>query len=295
MAESAIVVLSDRTITAQLAAGRIEIDPYDPALLQPSSVDVRVDRYFRVFRNNLYPYIDVKAEQPDLTELVEIGDEPFVLHPGEFVLGSTLERVKLPDDLVARLEGKRSLGRPGLLLHSGQLTTILDGSPDARADASDTDASWVSARELLARLPLDGTRHVQLLACSTHADDPAPGDELAGLISAFLVRGAASVAGTLWPVNELPACLVGWWIASATASGASPASAFHDAITRLRHATPSTITATLLELRPASATDPHARDAVDRSLASLASLHPHAQPFSHPAHWAPYVLHGSPS
>ena len=184
--------------------------------------------------------------------------------------------------------------RSGLLLHSGQLPTILDGSPDARADASDTDASWVSARELLARLPLDGTRHVQLLACSTHADDPAPGDELAGLISAFLVRGAASVAGTLWPVNELPACLVGWWIASATASGASPASAFHDAITRLRHATPSTITATLLELRPASATDPHARDAVDRSLASLASLHPHSQPFSHPAHWAPYVLHGSP-
>ena len=180
--------------------------------------------------------------------------------------------------------------RSGLLLHSGQPTTSPDGSPDA----PDTDASWVSARELLARLPLDGTRHVQLLACSTHADDPAPGDELAGLISAFLVRGAASVAGTLWPVNELPACLVGWWIASATASGASPASAFHDAIFRLRHATPSSITATLLDLRPASATDPHARDAVDRSLASLASLHPHAHPFSHPAHWAAYVFHGNP-
>jgi dCTP deaminase len=113
------VVLSDRTIQRLLAEGRIEIDPYDPALLQPSSVDVRVDRYFRVFRNSRYPYIDVKQEQEDLTELVEIdGDDPFILHPGEFVLGSTLERVTLPDDLVARLEGKSSLGRLGLLIHS---------------------------------------------------------------------------------------------------------------------------------------------------------------------------------
>src|SRR4029077_5992924 len=100
-----------------LEEGRIEIEPYDPSLLQPSSVDVRVDRYFRVFRNSRYPYIDVKAEQDDLTELVEIDDEPFILHPGEFVLGSTLERVKLPDDLVARLEGKSSLGRLCLLIH----------------------------------------------------------------------------------------------------------------------------------------------------------------------------------
>jgi dCTP deaminase len=114
----AMVVLSDKTIREQLAAGRIEIDPYDPALLQPSSVDVRVDRYFRVFRNSRYPYIDVKQEQEDLTEMVEVGDEPFILHPGEFVLGSTLERVKLPDDLVARLEGKSGLGRLGLLIHS---------------------------------------------------------------------------------------------------------------------------------------------------------------------------------
>ena len=112
------MVLADRTIVRLLEAGRIEIDPYDPALLQPSSVDVRVDRYFRVFRNNLYPYIDVRQEQEALTELVEIGDDPFVLHPGEFVLGSTLERVRLPDDLVARLEGKSSLGRLGLLIHS---------------------------------------------------------------------------------------------------------------------------------------------------------------------------------
>ena len=112
------MVLSDKTIRAQIEAGRIEIDPYDPGLLQPSSVDVRVDRYFRVFRNSLYPYIDVKAEQEDLTEMVEVDDEPFILHPGEFVLGSTLERVRLPDDLVARLEGKSSLGRLGLLIHS---------------------------------------------------------------------------------------------------------------------------------------------------------------------------------
>jgi len=112
------VVLSDRTIKRLLEEGRIEIDPYDPALLQPSSVDVRVDRYFRVFRNSRYPYIDVKQEQEDLTELVEISDGPFILHPGEFVLGSTLERIKLPDDLVARLEGKSSLGRLGLLIHS---------------------------------------------------------------------------------------------------------------------------------------------------------------------------------
>jgi dCTP deaminase len=112
------VVLSDRTIQRLLEEGRIEIDPYDASLLQPSSVDVRVDRLFRVFRNNRAPYIDVKAEQ-DLTELVEIAeDEPFILHPGEFVLGSTLERVRLPDDLVARLEGKSSLGRLGLLIHS---------------------------------------------------------------------------------------------------------------------------------------------------------------------------------
>src|SRR3977135_2899774 len=113
----ASVVLSDATIARYLAEGRSEIDPYDPALLQPSSVDVRVDRFFRVFHNNRYPFIDVKQEQEGLTELVEVeGDAPFVLHPGEFVLGSTLERVRLPDDLVARLEGKSSLGRLGLLI-----------------------------------------------------------------------------------------------------------------------------------------------------------------------------------
>ena len=122
------MVLSDRTIERLIAEGRIAIDPYDVSLLQPSSVDVRVDRYFRVFHNARYPYIDVKLPQEELTEQVEIdGDRPFILHPGEFVLGSTLERVTLPDDLVARLGGEelarptrpadpldRGLHRPGL-------------------------------------------------------------------------------------------------------------------------------------------------------------------------------------
>jgi dCTP deaminase len=113
------VVLSDRTIERLIADGSIQIDPYDASLLQPSSVDVRVDRYFRVFHNARYPYIDVKEPQEELTEQVEIEeDRAFILHPGEFVLGSTLERVRLPDDLVARLEGKSSLGRLGLLIHS---------------------------------------------------------------------------------------------------------------------------------------------------------------------------------
>jgi dCTP deaminase len=114
------MVLSDRTIRRMLDEGSIGIDPYDEELLQPSSVDVRVDRLFRVFRNSRYPYIDVKEPMEDLTELVEVSDEdqPFILHPGEFVLGSTLERIRLPDDLVARLEGKSSLGRLGLIVHA---------------------------------------------------------------------------------------------------------------------------------------------------------------------------------
>jgi dCTP deaminase len=113
------VVLSDRDIRAEIEAGRIQIEPYLPEAVQPSSVDLHLDRRFRVFRNNRYPYIDVREEQPELTEMVEIaGDEPFILHPGEFVLGSTYERVALADDLVARLEGRSSLGRLGLLIHS---------------------------------------------------------------------------------------------------------------------------------------------------------------------------------
>ncbi len=113
------MILSDRTIREEIDAGRIVIDPFDPTCVQPSSVDLHVDNRFRVFANSRYPYIDVKEEMPDLTELVEVKpDEPFILHPGEFVLGSTAERVGIPNDLVARLEGKSSLGRLGLLIHS---------------------------------------------------------------------------------------------------------------------------------------------------------------------------------
>ncbi len=114
-----MAVLSDRDIRAALEARRIRIDPYDPESLQPSSVDLHLDREFRVFRSNRYAYIDVRIPQPDLTELIRIeNDAPFILHPGEFVLGQTLEWVELSDDLVARLEGKSSLGRLGLLIHS---------------------------------------------------------------------------------------------------------------------------------------------------------------------------------
>jgi len=113
------VILSDRSIREELAAGRIVIEPLDESCIQPSSVDLHIDRYFRVFRNHTMGYIDVKQDMEELTELVEIKDDDvFILHPGEFVLGSTAERVALPDDLVARLEGKSSLGRLGLLIHS---------------------------------------------------------------------------------------------------------------------------------------------------------------------------------
>lgn len=113
------MILSDVTIRKELADGRIVIDPLLEGGIQPSSVDLRVDRYFRVFRNDTTPFIDPKEPQEDLTELVEVDDgRAFILHPGEFVLGSTLERVVLPDDLAARLDGKSSLGRLGLLTHA---------------------------------------------------------------------------------------------------------------------------------------------------------------------------------
>jgi dCTP deaminase len=113
------VVLSDKSIREELEGGGIVIEPLGDGALQPSSVDLRVDRFFRVFRNDTTPYIDPKQPQEDLTELVEVDDDgSFILHPGEFVLGSTLERVALGPSLVARLEGKSSLGRLGLLIHS---------------------------------------------------------------------------------------------------------------------------------------------------------------------------------
>jgi dCTP deaminase len=113
------MLLSDRDILAEVDKGRLGLTPWDPELVQPSSVDVRLDRYFRVFDNSRYTHIDPALQQDELTTLVEpTGDDPFVLHPGEFVLGSTLEVVTLPDDLSGRLEGKSSLGRLGLLTHS---------------------------------------------------------------------------------------------------------------------------------------------------------------------------------
>lgn len=113
------MVLSDRSIVEELAAGRIVVDPCDPADIQPSSIDLHLGPRFQVFRNSRYPYIDPTVEQLGLMDLVEAtSEEPFVLHPGEFVLGATIERVSLPNDIVARLEGKSSLGRLGLLIHS---------------------------------------------------------------------------------------------------------------------------------------------------------------------------------
>ena len=113
------MILSDRSIREEVANARIVIDPFDDTCVQPSSVDLHVDRFFRVFRNHSQRVIDVKEDQEELTELVEVIEEDaLILHPGEFVLGATLERIALPDDLVGRLEGKSSLGRLGLLIHS---------------------------------------------------------------------------------------------------------------------------------------------------------------------------------
>jgi len=113
------MILSDRSLREALEAGRIVIDPLDESCIQPSSIDLKLDRLFRVFRNHTAGVIDVKQDLEDLTELVTIPDDGvFMLHPGEFVLGSTLERVGVPDDMVARIEGKSSLGRLGLLIHS---------------------------------------------------------------------------------------------------------------------------------------------------------------------------------
>jgi len=113
------VLLSDRDILAEIDAGRVALDPYDASMIQPSSIDVRLDKFFRVFDNHKYPHIDPAQDQSDLTREVEVaGEDAFILHPGEFVLGSTYEYVTLPDDVAARLEGKSSLGRLGLMTHS---------------------------------------------------------------------------------------------------------------------------------------------------------------------------------
>ncbi|RKT51670.1 dCTP deaminase [Saccharothrix australiensis] len=113
------MLLSDRDLREEVGSGRLVLEPFDDVMVQPSSIDVRLDRFFRVFNNTRYTHIDPSIQQDDLTSLVETqDDEPFVLHPGEFVLGSTFELVTLPDDLAGRLEGKSSLGRLGLLTHS---------------------------------------------------------------------------------------------------------------------------------------------------------------------------------
>ena len=113
------MLLSDRDILAELDSGRVQLEPLTRDMIQPSSIDVRLDKFFRVFDNHKYPHIDPAADQSDLTREIEVdSEETFVLHLGEFVLGSTYEIVTLPDDIAARLEGKSSLGRLGLLTHS---------------------------------------------------------------------------------------------------------------------------------------------------------------------------------
>ena len=124
------MILSDRSIKEAIASGRLGIEPFDPNLVQPSSIDVRLDNKFLVFRNTKRAFIDVKQPADDLMEMIEVGsDEPMFLHPHEFVLGSTIERVKMPDDLVGRLEGRSSLGRLGVVIHStaGYLDPAFEG------------------------------------------------------------------------------------------------------------------------------------------------------------------------
>src|ERR1035437_5361947 len=167
------MILSDQTIREELASGRISIDPLEEGCIQPSSVDLHVDRYFRVFRNHNLRAIDVKEDQEELTELVAISeDDVLMLHPGEFVLGSTTERVRLPNDLVGRLEGKSSLGRLGLLIHS---------------TAGFVDAGWdgdlTLARSNVANLPITiyaGMKigQISFLQMTTPADMPYGSDGL---------------------------------------------------------------------------------------------------------------------
>lgn len=167
------MILSDRTIREQIADGRIGISPFDDSDLQPSSVDLHLDALFRTFRNHTMAYIDVKSNLEELTELVETDkDTPFMLHPGEFVLGSTIERITLPNDIVARLEGKSSLGRLGLLIHS---------------TAGFVDAGWDGQLTLelsnVANLPITlypGMKigQISFMQMTTEADNPYGSDVL---------------------------------------------------------------------------------------------------------------------
>ena len=237
------MVLSDATIARYLAEGRIEIDPYDATLLQPSSVDVRVDRLFRVFHNNRYPFIDVKVEQEELTELVTVdGDHPFVLHPGEFVLGSTLERVRLPDDLVARLEGKalaldtevptsqgwKTMGE----LAPGDLVFADDGLPAVVLNAT-PPLCGRPCREVVFS---DGTTVVadaDHLWRTTEKRDREHGHRVQRVVttdriaSKLRVRGELNhhvpLAGAVWyPIRELPVdpYVLGMWLGDGTSTKA---------------------------------------------------------------------------
>ena len=232
------MVLSDRTIARLLQEGRIEIEPYDDSLLQPSSVDVRVDRFFRVFHNSRYPFIDVREAQEDLTELVEVDEDvPFILHPGEFVLGSTLERVRLPDDLVARLEGKalavdtpvpttqgwRLMGE----LEPGDLVFDEDGFPTVVLAATAT----MHGRPCREVVFSDGTKVVTDVDHQWRTVDKAgrPGRPITtGKIAERLhVRGERNhhvpLAGAVWyPMRELPVdpYVLGVWIGDGTTTAA---------------------------------------------------------------------------
>ena len=165
------MILSDVTIRQALTEGRIVIDPMMDGAVQPSSVDLRIDRYFRVFRNDTTPFIDPKQPQEDLTELVEVADDnAFILHPGEFVLGSTLERVAVADDLVGRLEGKSSMGRLGLLIHSTA------GFVDAGWDGHLTLELSNVANLPLALYPGMKIGQISFLQMTTPADNPYGSD-----------------------------------------------------------------------------------------------------------------------
>jgi deoxycytidine triphosphate deaminase len=237
------MVLSDRTIARLLEEGRIEIDPYENSLLQPSSVDVRVDRYFRVFHNARYPFIDVKEPQEDLTELVEVDeDQPFILHPGEFVLGSSLERIRLPDDLVARLEGKalaldtdvpttqgwKTIGE----LQPGDLVFDLDGFPtvvlattppmyrracrevvfsDGTVVTTDIDHQW---RTVTKNDRAHGLGHDRIVTTGQIAETIRAWGE---------INHHVSLAGASWyPERELPieSYVLGVWLGDGTSNQA---------------------------------------------------------------------------
>jgi dCTP deaminase len=160
------VILSDHTLREELASGRIIIDPFDESCVQPSSIDVKLSNHFRVFRNHTSGVIDVK-NAVDLTEPVEIADDGvFMLHPGEFVLGSTLERIGVPDDLVSRIDGKSSLGRLGLIIHS--TAGFIDPGFDGHITLELTNIATLP----ITLYPLMKVGQVSFMRMTTPADNP---------------------------------------------------------------------------------------------------------------------------